>query len=320
MAGGLQPAPPSDPAAARLLRTFLGDGALLRAPAQPSPWTLVLLAEHAPRSNYDALIELARAGADLPHGMACLAGSGRGFHGFKGRSWQAIPGNLHLSVHFAPGREVERFEVTFTVLAALSVLDALDAVPGMEGRAGLKWVNDVVVEGAKVAGVLAYTQTQDRTVGRAVLGMGVNVLATPGLEPTPFVPAVTSVGEVLGSSPHGLLGRVFRGLLDALDRNYRTLLEEGFRPLLVRYRERSVILGQEVAVCSEDSGGVPQVIAHGRVLALGDGLELHLEGRDQPVTRGRLILGRGAPDPRAGGSPPSSVSSGPTLSGEMSRD
>ncbi len=306
LAGALSPAAPLDPSTGPLLQAILGPGPLLRAPLAPSPWSLLLLAERAARSNYDLLIELARGGAHLPDRTACLAGSGLGFHGFKGRSWAAIPGNLHLSVHFAPGREVERFEVAFTVLAALSVLDALDAVPGMEGRAGLKWVNDVLLDGAKVAGVLAFTQTQDRSVSRAVLGMGVNVLATPEVEPTPFVPAVTSVRSALGGGGERLLPRVLQGLLDALGRNYRVLLEDGFRPLLERYRERSVILGQEVTICSDDLHEVPQVIASGRVLALGDSLEVFLEGRDQPVTRGRMILGSGTLGPlRTGaGGPP----------------
>ena len=40
-----------------------------------------------------------------------------------------------------------------------AVVDALDAVPGLEGRARIKWVNDILIGDAKVAGILAYTQT-----------------------------------------------------------------------------------------------------------------------------------------------------------------
>lgn len=282
----------------QLLEAFLGRGPYFQGAPAPFPWELVLLAEHAPRSNYDVFLELARNRTPLPSFTAAVAGSGSGFHGYRGRPWAALPGNLHLSVYLAPERTLERFEVAFTVLAALSVVEALDGVPGLAGRAGLKWVNDVVVGGAKVAGVLAYTQTQDRKVSRAVLGLGVNVLTTPSIPPSPFVPAVTSVGDLLGDPDPGLFPAVFRGVLEALARNYRTLLEEGgVQTLLNRYRARSVVLGREVTVCPEDSDGTLEVLASGRLVALGDGLELYLEGHETPITRGRLILGSPPPLP-----------------------
>lgn len=289
-----------------ILEAFLGGGPYFQGPPSPPPWDLLILAEEAPRSNYDVFLELARNRAPLPPFTAALAGSGSGFHGSRGRPWAALPGNLHLSVSLAPEQTVDRFEVAFTVLAALSVVDALDAIPGLAGRAGLKWVNDVVAEGAKVAGVLAYTQTQDRRVSRAVLGVGVNVLATPALPPTPFVPRATSVAELLGGPRPGLLATVFQGVLEALARNYRILLERGSGALVDRYRVRSVVLGQQVTVCSEDSDGTAEVWASGRLVALGDGLELYLEGHDTPFTRGRLLLGP-PPEPssfgESGGAP-----------------
>ncbi len=210
-----------------------------------------------------------------------------------------MAGNLHLSVFLAPGRPIERFEVAFTVLAALSVTEALDAVPGMEGRAGIKWVNDIVVTGAKLAGVLAYTQTQEQRVNAAVLGMGVNVETAPQVEPTPFVPAVTSLRKVVPGAPTHSLAMVHLGLLEALERNYRLLMEEGYPPLLDRYRARSVILGREVSVCSEAADALPEVVAHGKVRAIGEGLEIFMEGQETPVTGGRMILGNEAGAPPA---------------------
>lgn len=313
--------PPTDldPRIRTILGAFLHESrGIVEAPEGAGPWAHLLLTEFALRSNYDQFVRLAREGVRLPDRLACLAGAGHGFRGFKGRAWAAVPGNIHLSVHLAPGRPIERFEVAFTVLAALSVLDAVDRVPGLSGRAGLKWVNDVVVGEAKIGGVLAYTQTQGTVVSSAVLGMGVNVQTRPAVEPTPFVPAVSCLREH-AADPDADLRRAFFGdLLDALDRNYRILLSEGHGALVERYRARSVVLGREVAVCPEDSDRNPCVHARGTVRAMGDGLELHLEGRPEPVTRGRLILeartahafagGRGPQDspfaPHSGRRPP----------------
>jgi hypothetical protein len=61
------------------------------------------------------------------------------------------------------------------------------------------------------------------------------------------------------------------------------------------------VLGQEVVISSDEADEVPRVLAAGRVVGIGDGLELKLAGHPEPVTRGRLILGTAA----AAAGPPS---------------
>jgi biotin-[acetyl-CoA-carboxylase] ligase BirA-like protein len=289
-----------------LVSALLGDPPGLYAGSAALPdWTHLFLATDPAQSQCDQLIALARNGYDIPDRTCCLARTGSGFRGFKGRTWTAAPGNIHLAVHFAPGRSIERFEVAFTILAALSVVEAIDGLPGLRYRPGIRWVNDIVLGDAKVGGVLAYTQTQGRTVNSAVLGIGVNVEATPVVESTPFVPAVTSLRDLAPDgecvSLPGVLGR----LLDALARNYELLLRSGYRPLLERYRQRSTVTGRNCTICTEESDMEPSVIAAGRLSAIGDGLELHLDGYEKPITRGRLlvdwppaVVGRGRPAAR----------------------
>jgi BirA family biotin operon repressor/biotin-[acetyl-CoA-carboxylase] ligase len=287
------PSPSPDPDLAPLLDgVFRGPGGPFSAPVPSLPLAHLLISEFSAESQYDQIIELARGVAGLPDRTACFAGSGLGFHGFKGRSWEALPGNLHLAVHLAPERHVDRFEIAFTVLAALSVVEAVDRIPRLEGKAGIKWVNDVLVDGAKVAGILAYTLTQDTHVSSAVLGIGLNVEATPRVEPTPFVPQVACLRDHLPEGTPSLLGRVLLELLKSLDLNYSTLLDEGVRPLLERYRQRSMIVGKEVTVCSETSDRSVQSVAEGSVTEIGDNLELVLEGRPDAIRSGRLVLGR----------------------------
>jgi BirA family biotin operon repressor/biotin-[acetyl-CoA-carboxylase] ligase len=269
--------------------------------AAPSPtWTHLFLTADSAHSQCAQLIALSRSGHDIPDRTACLAGTGQGFHGFKGRPWSAAPGNIHLAVHFAPARVIERFEVAFTILAALSVVDALDEVPGLRHRSGIRWVNDIVVDDAKLGGVLAYTQTRDRTVTSAVLGIGLNVEVTPAVGLTPFVPAVSSLRDLSADGACVTQREMLEQLLSALQRNYDRLLQTGYRPLLERYRKRSTIIGRECTVCTDESDMEIEVTATGRVIAIGDGLELHLEGERKPVTRGRLFIGQPRASARTG--------------------
>lgn len=288
----LTPMEALDPTLEGLVRSlFAGGSQLLAAPQEVFPGGHLFLSEFSPTSQFDRVVELVRAGREVPHRTACLAGSGLDFHGFKGRPWSALPGNLHLVVHFAPNRPIDRFHVAFTALAALSVVEALDRVPELRARPCIKWVNDILLEGGKVAGVLAHTQSQGPHVTSAVLGIGLNVETTPAMEPTPFVPRVTSMREFL---PHGwpdVQRRALSELLRALDRNYEILLSQGFDPLRERYRKRSVVVGRQVTVCTESSDFSLQVVAEGVVSGLGEGLELLLEGHGKPLIGGRLVLG-----------------------------
>jgi BirA family biotin operon repressor/biotin-[acetyl-CoA-carboxylase] ligase len=293
LAEGCTPTPAALAKMRPLLSALLGDPPDLYAGSAALPaWTHLFLATDSARSQCDQLIALTRSGYDIPDRTACLARTGSGFRGFKGRTWTAAPGNIHLAVHFAPGRAIERFEVAFTILAALSVVEAIDGLPGLRYRPGIRWVNDIVLDDAKVGGVLAYTQTQGLTVNSAVLGIGVNVEATPAVESTPFVPAVTSLRDLTLEGESVSLPAVLGRLLDALARNYDLLLQSGYRPLLERYRQRSTVTGRNCTICTEESDMEPSVIAAGRLSAIGDGLELHLDGYEKPITRGRLLVDR----------------------------
>jgi BirA family biotin operon repressor/biotin-[acetyl-CoA-carboxylase] ligase len=274
-----------------LNRAFPDQGKLHSAPFPDFPFSILLLSESSEGSQYDLLIDLARTSEPLPDRLACLAGSGSGFHGFKGRPWASPPGNIYLAVHFTPNREIPRFEVAFTILAALSVVETLDHIAGLEERARIKWVNDILLGEGKVGGVLAYTQTQGGTVSSAVLGIGLNVNTVPQVEATPFVPVVSSIRKALDTKAFGLRATVFQALSQALVSNYEILLQDGVTPLLERYRQRSLIIGEDVVICSETSDQDIEILTQGRVLALGDNLELVMEGRPDPVTGGRLVMG-----------------------------
>ena len=256
-----------------------------------SPWRHLFLVEVSKRSQYDLLIEMNREGVGLPDRLLCLAGAGERFHGFKGRAWSAPGGNTYLSVYLRPTRAIECPATSFTVLAVVSVVDAIDAIPGLENKAGIKWVNDILIDGAKVGGVLAYTQSVGKAISGAVLGIGVNVETLPDIQPTPFVPRASALQRESSSAADCTQRSFFERLIAALDRNYSLLVAGKYEALLERYRARSLVIGREVVICSEDSGPEPEVIAAGRASRLGNDLELVIEGYVQPFTKGRLMIG-----------------------------
>jgi BirA family transcriptional regulator, biotin operon repressor / biotin---[acetyl-CoA-carboxylase] ligase len=287
--GAFAPAADAEPQRVLLDAIFDPGAKLYAAPLNITGWQHVLAVDFSNGSQYDRLIEVARS-ASIPDRVACLARTGRGFHGFRGRDWTASAGNIHLTVHLAPQRPMPHFETVFTALAAVAALDAIDTVPELAGRARIKWVNDVLLDGAKVAGVLAYTQTRSDVITSVILGIGLNVETTPDVARNEYVPLAGSLRGLAPDATHANTAAVLGALLHALQRRYSAVLDDGHLSIMEEYRARSAVIGQDVTICEE--GEEPaRIIASGRVEAIGDGLELYLEGRAEPVTRGRLILG-----------------------------
>lgn len=282
--------PPLTPGFDALASRIFGTTRPARVRISTLPGWHLFCTERSIFSQYDCVVNLCSEGCDLADRVACLAGSGENFHGQRGRPWIAAAGNLHLTVHLRPERSIPDFGLGFPLLAAVSVVETVDALPGLEGAASLKWVNDILIDSAKVAGFVAHVQSQEDEVRSAVLGVGLNVETIPDVEPTPYVPLVTSLKTQSPNPDTCGLGSVLFRLLSRLDINYRALLAGETRSLLDVYRTRSAVLGRDVRVMSDPLEGPERETARGRVTAIGDRLELHVEGCGRPLHSGRLIL------------------------------
>jgi BirA family biotin operon repressor/biotin-[acetyl-CoA-carboxylase] ligase len=115
---------------------------------------------------------LARAGA--AHGTAIAAAEQTGGRGRLGRQWHSPPGNLYVSFVLRPAVAAPA-AAQIGFVAALAVADTVDGL--LPGRAMLKWPNDVLVDAAKISGILA--ERGDDTPFWLVLGIGLNIAAAP---------------------------------------------------------------------------------------------------------------------------------------------
>lgn len=288
---------------ARIWRALDGAPTVAEADvATPGPesfWALLTVQREAPRSQYDALHEALAGGLALPGPTACVALGGRGFHGQHGRSWTAERGNLFLTVALAPCAPAARLMPGLVMLPVVAVAEAIDRAGDGRVDCQIKWVNDVLLGGRKVGGTLVATHVRGDVLETVVLGIGVNVARAPDLAPTPFVPEAGCLRDAgIAIDAGGFLHHV----LERLAHRYRDLLRRGPGPLLETYRARSVVLGRRVRLCDDrhatpgpgDAEPGVSVI----VRAIEPDLSLRIEGRAEPVSRGRLRL-----EPATGGRP-----------------
>ena len=192
----------------------------------------------------------ALASAGAPHGTVVTAGVQTAGRGRQGRTWVAPPGRaLLLSL------VVRESDPLLPLRAGLAVAD----LAGPAAR--VKWPNDVLVDGRKVAGVLVEGRPQE---GWAVVGIGINVALRPADLP--------EGAGTLGRAP-GELEAALAELLDALTRR----LAEPPEGALVALRERDALLGQAVA-WSSGTGTATGIDVHGGLrVCLDDGTETVLE-------------------------------------------
>ncbi len=293
---GLRPAGPDDLARlpGALRETLLGGKDPAIATDLPlARWSLAVAVEEAPRSQFDALSGLAEGPGVLPDRLLAVAGTGRGFHGQRGRPWVAVPGNLHLVAFARLDLPAATSVGPLAALPAVALAEALDTLPGFAGRARIKWVNDVLLDGRKVAGTLARTWTRDARVTGVLLGIGLDVEVAPEVRDDPLAPGVTSLAAAVPSGgPAPDLAEAFAAVARALASRLDDLAAGRGRDLVSRYRERAAFLGRTVEVVPDpllpdEAAGPP---LRGRVLSLGEQLELRIEGVDRPVARGRLRL------------------------------
>jgi len=172
-------------------------------------------------STNDRARELALAGA--PHGTLVTAGEQLSGRGRQGRTWSAPAGRALLA------------SIVLRDVPVLLALASAVAVADVVGEGGaIKWPNDVLLGGRKVAGILAEGRPQE---GWAVLGIGLNV----AVRESDLPPELAGRATGLGLEPDAI-EPALAALLAALELR----LAEPPDAILSAYRSRDALRGREV--------------------------------------------------------------------------
>lgn len=249
--------------------------------------TQVIVEEQAKGSQFDALMAFAQQAERIPDGTVMLALEGDGFHGQRGRPWRAHAGNIHLSACFHPDRDAEELGMGLTMVPAVAVLRALRELHLDVPETGIKWVNDILVRGKKVSGVISSAVLQAGRVQTVVFGVGLNVETVPEVEASPRVPAPSCLNRCWDTQL--TWQQVAPVLIHSLCSAYQNLLEAGVETLFKEYHADSLVIGRNVQVY-EDSLDEPRLLAEGRVTELNADLSLQCTGSADPVRHGRLMF------------------------------
>jgi BirA family transcriptional regulator, biotin operon repressor / biotin---[acetyl-CoA-carboxylase] ligase len=195
-------------------------------------------------STNDEAARLARAGAG--HGTVVTARQQRSGRGRAGRTWASpAGGNLYVSLILRPALPL-RDVPAMTLAIGVAVCDV---ARGFGVAATLKWPNDVLIEGRKVAGILLESQSRGDRLDVVIAGIGINLSTTPAAEDAPHATSLAAhtatpldreafLQRLLPSVEHWIDRYVASGLTGILPAWHASM--DG------NTRARAVIAGQDV--------------------------------------------------------------------------
>jgi BirA family biotin operon repressor/biotin-[acetyl-CoA-carboxylase] ligase len=192
--------------------------------------------------SVSSTMELARREVSngAPEGTVIVADEQTAGRGRLQRTWLTPKGNVALSVIFYP--KMEQLPA-LVMLASLAVVHGIRTVTGLDP--GIKWPNDVLINGRKVCGILIESDVRDNNVHCAIVGIGVNVGLMPDDYPE-ISDIATSLSQEAGTDINPV--EIVRALLVEIERLYLELA--GGRSLHEEWHENMVTLGQPVHVRS----------------------------------------------------------------------
>ncbi|MDP4183496.1 MAG: biotin--[acetyl-CoA-carboxylase] ligase [Bacillota bacterium] len=198
---------------------------------------------------------------------AQITGRGR-----LGRSWSsAAKKGIWMSVVLRPGISPEEVQI-ITIGASVAVVKAIFTVTGI--RAGIKWPNDIILEGKKLCGILTEMNSEIERVNFLILGIGINVNHNPEDFPEDIRSIATSLkifSENNFNNNVKLFTRsdIIKELLFELENLYIKINKGDLKEIIDEWKEYSVTLGKHVKVLyrsAEYSGIAEDIKEDGRLI------------------------------------------------------
>ncbi|WP_343528194.1 biotin--[acetyl-CoA-carboxylase] ligase [Sphingomonas sp.] len=220
------------------------------------------------------LRELAEAGGE--DGLWLRADRQTAGRGRQGREWSSPDGNYYGStlLRLRPG---DSSPATLALVAAVAIEEAVrSCLPAIEDRLRLKWPNDLLIDGAKLSGILL-----ERVGDAVIIGIGINLMSAPDLPDR----ATTSLAA------HGVMvpAAVMQDrLAEAMTRWVEAWRTWGLSAVIARWESRAHPLGTPLSARLPD-GQTLEGVFHGLA---GDGaLRLGLaDGASHVIHAGDIFL------------------------------
>ncbi|MDR6717865.1 biotin--[acetyl-CoA-carboxylase] ligase [Paenibacillus sp. 2003] len=219
-------------------------------------------------STQGDVLKLAEQGQ--AEGAVVIAEEQTGGRGRFGRQWFSPPGKgIWMSVLMRPDLPLQHTP-QLTLLTGVAVCRAVRACSGAD--AGIKWPNDLLIDGRKVCGILLESTVEDHEVRYCIAGIGVDVNFDPEDYPEDLTTIATSLKMETGQSVDRT--KLTAAILTELEQLYFLYQKEGFGVISALWEALSVSMNREITVTN------PHGVIEGKAIGLDPSGALIVEKHD----------------------------------------
>jgi BirA family biotin operon repressor/biotin-[acetyl-CoA-carboxylase] ligase len=185
------------------------------------------------------------------------------------RKWHSPRGTgIYLSLILRPA-VLPRDALQITLLSAVAVAETIMLLAGLEVQ--IKWPNDIMVNGKKIAGILSEMRTGMNSVDYVVVGTGINVTTREELFPEAVRNIATSV--LMESGKEVSRSKIVCTFLEKIERGYMAFLRGESDGIRARWEELAGIMGKRIRIREGSavvSGVVQYIDLYGFLYLRGD--------------------------------------------------
>ncbi|HVO67461.1 MAG TPA: biotin--[acetyl-CoA-carboxylase] ligase [Syntrophales bacterium] len=197
---------------------------------------------------------LASGGA--PEGTIIVAESQTQGRGRRGRSWFSPSGEgIYTSIILRPTINPNEAP-KLTLMASVAVAETLLSMTSL--NINIKWPNDILIKGRKIAGILTEISMEMDRIDYIVIGVGINVNTPHKSLPPDIRDIATSISMETGKTFPRIV--LLRAYLEWLEIYYETFKTRGFEPVMNRWKSLADIIGHRVSVDMIDRVRVGEVL------------------------------------------------------------
>lgn len=188
--------------------------------------------------------EAARLAPNLNGPAWILAGTQTAGRGRRARAWASPRGNFHATLVMRP-TEAAATVALRSFAAALALREACVTLTNLPSAFALKWPNDVLLNGGKLAGILLESLGQGPGVAHLAIGFGVNLIAAP--DPSQMEPGALRPVSLRGETGLHVQPEAFlNALAPAYTRWEAIFTTQGFAPLRAEWLTHAARLGETI--------------------------------------------------------------------------
>ena len=224
-------------------------------------------------STNDYALKLAKEGAK--EGTVVLSESQSKGKGRLGRSWFSPSGaNIYLSIILRPQMPTSQIPL-LTFAAAIAVAKSIRDVTNLD--ADIKWPNDILIRGKKVAGILSEMGAEKDKVNFAIVGIGINVNLDKKDIPLELIDKATSI-KIESNSLIDRTNLICR-IIENLEEWYNLFERKGINDIIKEWKRLAITIGRDVKVQSGNS------FVEGRAVDIDENGALLIKDRDGIIQR-----------------------------------